>query len=308
MNPRTVMTTLVRREFWEHRGLWAAPLITAGMLVLLTFFTGGRAGGMRISVDGKEAQFLTALSGPAQEKFFGVFIGALLVPQLIVALIVLFFYLLDSLYSERKDRSILFWKSLPVSDSMTVASKAIVALFAVPLMVWALSVLVSVLCTAALAFKVSGTPFAALATWHTGTWMAIQGLLLVNVLLAALWYAPVAAYLLLVSAFARRAVFIWAVMPAAVLTLVEHNTFGTDRVGAFLIYRLGGFFDAMGMGVSGNRNTPPSIQAGVAEVEQIYDKLNALPLLLNIDLWLGLAAAVAMLYGAVRLRRWRDDT
>ena len=71
---------------------------------------------------------VTAISGPAQEKFFGVFIGALLVPQLIVALIVLFFYLLDSLYSERKDRSILFWKSLPVSDSMTVASKAIVAL------------------------------------------------------------------------------------------------------------------------------------------------------------------------------------
>jgi ABC-2 type transport system permease protein len=302
------MTTLVRREFWEHRGLWAAPLITAGMLVLLTFFTGGRAGGLRISVDGKEAQFLTALSGPAQEKFFGVFIGALLVPQLIVALIVLFFYLLDSLYSERKDRSILFWKSLPVSDSMTVASKAIVALFVVPLMVWALSVLVSVLCTLAFGFKVSGTPFAGLADWHTGTWLVMQGLLLVNVLLAALWYAPVAAYLLLVSAFARRAVFLWAVMPAAVLTLVEHNSFGTNHVKAFLAYRLGGFFDAMGMGVDMNRNTPPSAQAGVAEVEQIYDKLNALPLLLNVDLWLGLAVAAAMLYGAVRLRRWRDDT
>jgi ABC-2 type transport system permease protein len=191
---------------------------------------------------------------------------------------------------------------------MTVASKAIVALFVVPLMVWALSVLVSVLCTLAFGFKVSGTPFAGLADWHTGTWLVMQGLLLVNVLLAALWYAPVAAYLLLVSAFARRAVFLWAVMPAAVLTLVEHNSFGTNHVKAFLAYRLGGFFDAMGMGVDMNRNTPPSAQAGVAEVEQIYDKLNALPLLLNVDLWLGLAVAAAMLYGAVRLRRWRDDT
>ena len=154
-----VMTTLVKREFWEHRGLWAAPLVTAGLLVLMTFFTGGSAGAMRIQVNGREAQFLGMMSGPAQEKFFGVFIGALIVPQLVVALVVLFFYLLDSLYSERKDRSILFWKSLPVSDAMTVASKAVVALLAVPLLVWLLSLLVSVLCTAALAsFLISLMP------------------------------------------------------------------------------------------------------------------------------------------------------
>ena len=81
-------------------------------------------------------------------------------------------------------------------------SKACTALVVVPLLVYALSLVVSVLSFAALALKLSGTPYAAIGTWHTGAWLAVQGTLLLNLLVASLWYAPVAAFLLLVSAWA----------------------------------------------------------------------------------------------------------
>ena len=111
MTPTTTFVTLLRREFWEHRALWAAPAAVALLIVLLTVLSGGLTGSpVEIRIDGKEADFIARMSGPEQQKFFGVVVAGLMVPQLLVAMVVLFTYLLDSLYSERKDRSILFWK------------------------------------------------------------------------------------------------------------------------------------------------------------------------------------------------------
>jgi len=304
MNSRS-FPMLVRREFWEHRGLLWAPVGTALMLVVLAFLGRAATGGLQINVDGREADFLTAMAGAAQLKFFGVFIGALLVPQLVVALIVLFFYLLDCLYTERRDRSILFWKSMPVSDAATVLSKACTALVVVPLLVYVLSLVVSVLSFAALALKLSGTPYAAIGTWHTGAWLAVQGTLLLNLLVASLWYAPVAAFLLLVSAWAPRAVLLWASLPPVLLMIAERTALGTAEIAAFLGYRLTAYFEAIG--AAGARAASPDTAAQVAVIGDLYNRISVAPLLANIDLWLGVVAAAVMLWGAIRLRRWRDD-
>ena len=132
--------TLIRRELWEHRGLVWAPLLTAALLVVVTFF-GSRVGGVDINFDDDESIFFADLAEnpAAQIQLFAVWTSSLMVPQLLVALLVIFFYLLDALYSERKDRSILFWKSLPVSDAATVGAKFMVAAFLMPIWVWALS-------------------------------------------------------------------------------------------------------------------------------------------------------------------------
>ncbi len=307
MSPTTTFLTLLRREFWEHRGLLYAPLAVAVMLVLFTVVSSGMPrGSMSITVNGDGADFVAAMSGPEQFKFFGIVVAGLMVTQLLVAMVVTFFYLLDSLYSERKDRSILFWKSLPVSDTMTVVSKAAVALVAVPLIVYALSLLVSVVVFGVMAVKFSGTTLAPLVHWHTFGWLALQGVLLLNIVVAALWYAPVVAALLMVSAAARRATVLWAVVPPLILTLVERSTLGSDHVPRFIAYRLIGFFDAMGVG--GTRPAPSSAADQVERVSALYDRINAAPLLLNVDLWLGVAAAIGLLAVAIRLRRWRDDT
>jgi ABC-2 type transport system permease protein len=118
--------------------LWVAPLVVAAVLIVVTALSGGVhiSGDARVQIDGEAVDFINGITPERAVKLFGVLIAGLYVPQLIVMLIVLGFYLLDSLYSERKDRSILFWKSLPVSDAHTVASKALVALVVVPLGVW----------------------------------------------------------------------------------------------------------------------------------------------------------------------------
>jgi len=307
MSPTTTFITLLRREFWEHRGLLYAPLAVALMLVVFTLLGGGMPrGSVEIHLDGNGAHFVSAMSGPQQRKFFGIVVAGLLVPQLLVAMVVTFFYLLDSLYSERKDRSILFWKSLPVSDAMTVASKAAVALVAVPLIVYVLSLVVSLVVFGVMGLKYSGTELGPLVQWHTLEWFALQGVLLLNIVVAALWYSPVVAALLMISAAARRATVLWAVVPPLILGLVERSTLGTDYVPRFIGYRLTGFFDAMGMGMG--RPVQASTAEQVERVATLYEKINAAPLLLNVDLWLGVAAAIALLAIAIRLRRWRDDT
>jgi len=307
MNLSTPFMTLLRREFWEHRSLWAAPVAVAAIIVLLTLVGGGFNGGpVHLHLDGKGAEFVERMSGPEQGKFFGVVVASLLVPQLVVAMIVLFSYLLDALYSERKDRSILFWKSLPVSDAMTVASKATMALLVVPLLVFALSMIVSVLVFLVLQLRLSGTMLAPMVSWHTGSWLMLQGVLLVNILIAALWYSPIAAALLVISAAVRRATVLWAVLPPMALGLLERSVLGTSHVFAFLGYRFTGFFDSTG----GSMDRGPAATAAeqAQHIDQIYAQIAATPLLTNVDLWLGVAAAVALLAIAVRLRRWRDDT
>jgi ABC-2 type transport system permease protein len=307
VSPTRTFVTLVRRELWEHRALVYAPLAVAVLfVVILASLTYGMVEGPgAVRIDGKEIDFVAAMTGENQRKFFSIVISSMILPQLLVALVVVFFYLLDSLYSERKDRSILFWKSLPVSDAMTVASKAFVALIVVPMVVYVAALLSGLIALVITRFKVAGTPFEPMFTWHTADWFVVQGALLLNLVIAALWYLPIAAALLLISVAARRAATLWAILPPLILTIVERSTLGTQRVFAFLVYRFTGYFDAMGADFE--RAPAPTSSARVERVSELYDQIIALPLFANIDLWLGVAAGLAMLALAARLRRWRDD-
>lgn len=296
--------TLIRREFWEHRGLVWAPLITAGLLIAVTFF-GSRVGGIDINLETEESTFFAELARnpAAQMQLFAVWNSSLMIPQLLVALIVVFFYLLDALYSERKDRSILFWKSLPVSDAATVGAKFTVAALLMPVWVWALSLVSGLLIFLIVKAIVVGTPLAPLGVWHGSAWLLVQGILLQNLLIATLWYAPVAAWLLLVSVFAKRSPFLWAVLPPLLLVILESVAFDSTRVLAFIGYRLTGFFDSLQAGLMRSDDEAPSVQS----IAEAYDALSAAPLLTNPSLWLGVIAAALLLAVTVRVRRWRDD-
>jgi ABC-2 type transport system permease protein len=308
MNRLATFATLVRREIWEHRALVYAPLVVALLLVLsLSSLTNGMVdGATSIRVDGRDIDFVGALTGENQRKFFSIAVSSMLIPQLLVALVVVFFYLLDSLYSERKDRSILFWKSLPVSDASTVGSKAFVALIVVPFVVYLTAMVAGLVILGITKLKVAGTPFEPMFEWHMLDWLRVQAALLVNILVAALWYLPVAAALLLISVAARRAVILWAILPPFILFIVERSTLGTQRVFDFLAYRFTGFFTAVGTEFGRGAARPSTDR--MARISVIYDRIDALPLLANVDLWLGVAAGIAMLALAARLRRWRDDT
>ena len=275
INTTRPFLTLVRRELWEHRGLIWAPLAMALTIIVLSLLGAAQD----ITLPG----VVVVRDADEQRDFLSTLMIGLLVPQLLAGLVVVFFYLLDGLFTERRDRSILFWKSLPVSDTKTVLSKLFVALVAMPLWIWALSLLVGLVVFGVLAAKVSNTPAAALGTWHGEDWLVLQATLLGKLAVAALWYLPVAGWLLLVSVLAKRAPFLWATLPFLVLSLAERIALGTNVMGALVAQRLFGFREEVAL-------------------------MSEFPLLASPDLWVGVAIGAARVYAAIRVRQRSDDS
>ena len=275
--------TLVRRELWEHGGLVWAPLAMALTIIVVSLVSVMVKGS--VDIDLGEDRPLPELFGDAEKQrgIFSLVMAGLVWPQLLVAFVVVFFYLLDGLFTERRDRSILFWKSLPVSDTKTVLSKLFVALVAMPLWSWALSLVVGLVVFGVLATQVSGTPAAGLGTWHGGTWLMVQATMLGKMAIAALWYLPVAGWLLLVSVLAKRAPFLWATLPFLVLSLSERIALGSNEVGALVAQRLFGFREEVSL-------------------------MGEFPLLASPDLWIGVAVGAALVYAAIRVRQRSDDS
>ena len=135
---------LLKREYWEERrGLLWSQVTVAGILIVLSIFGIIAAEVARVRMGG-DIHFVSggdlsqALQNAASHNSeglaqavsgmmwtFGLFAGVVLSFKL-------FFYLLGALYEDRKDRSILFWKSLPVSDTATVLSKVVTAILVMP--------------------------------------------------------------------------------------------------------------------------------------------------------------------------------
>ena len=299
------MLTLLKREVWEHPALWIAPLVVTVALLIGAIF--GRAYGPRtmpISI-GNVSEHLQSARTVATTMLVLIYGGL----QYFVMSCVLWFYATACLYNERRDRSILFWKSMPVSDAKTVLSKFLIAFAAVPLYVYVVTLLSTLVAAGIFAIRgFSGS--VPLDLWDAAAWVRAQGFALELLVFAALWYAPLVAYLLLVSAWARRNVQLWALSPFVPI-IVERIAFGTHYLSTWLVYRLlpgwqsqwEQWFERLFTGPFYNSSGGSSISRG-----QIFAGMEPLRGFENIDLWIGLAVAAALLFAAVRVRRYRDDT
>jgi len=306
---------LIRREIWEHRSLVWVPYVSATLTMVAALVGSNILGSIQINIDGDwrsaeqigESFFFKALATDVatQSKLMSIWISAIGLPVIFVTSIVLYFYLIDSLYVERKERSILFWKSLPVSDAATVMSKVVTALVAIPIWVWLVSLVMGLLTFAIVALKVSGTLLAPLANFHLGAWLVTQLTLLQNLFIAGLWYAPLAGWLLLISVWAKRAPFLWAISPGFV-ALFEEIVFDTNYVIRLISFRLTHYLEEVSVVWDNKGGT--SIEASINAVQNAYSHLSAAPLLGELHLYTGLLAAAALILAAIRLRRWRDDT
>jgi len=277
MNTRAMYWS-VRRELWENRSIYIAPLAVAVVMVFGFFIAA-----------------IAALSGNAvkhhlqPDKLAQPF-NFVAVLMMATTFIVAIFYCLDALYGERRDRSSLFWKSMPVSDVTTVLSKAAIPLVVLPLITFVLTIvaqLVMLLLGSAVAL-IKGQSAAAL--WTTLPWFQMSGMLLYHLLsVHSLYYAPIFGWLLLVSAWAKRAPILWAVLPLFAIGIVEKIAFNTSYLGAVLASRISGGARDEGM------------QSGV----MMLGHFNLGEFLSSPGLWIGLALTAAFLAGAVRLRRDR---
>jgi ABC-2 type transport system permease protein len=204
--------------------------------------------------------------------------------------IVALFYCLEALHGERRDRSILFWKSLPVSDRMTVISKAAIPLVVLPLLTFAITVLTQATMLLINGVVLMGNGLSVATLWAQlslpQTWLM---LLYHLVAIHALWYAPIFGWLLLVSAWARRLAIIWASLPLLAIALVEKIAFNTSHFAAMLGDRIGGGAEAVTMPGGSPMDSMTQLTPG--------------HFLASAGLWIGLAMTAAFLAGAVRLRR-----
>jgi len=294
------MLVLIRREFWEHRALWITPLIVGGLLVLTAFPI--RLGN-NVVFGAHPADFASAQN---RLGMFTLILWGQSLPQYLVMVIVVSFYLLDCLYQERKDRSILFWKSMPVSDAHTVISKLLVAVVVVPLGVYLTAMVSGALFQAIWAARTaSGSLPHITVGWDTVAWLKVQALMLYGLIVSMLWYAPMAAFLLLVSAWARKNVFLWATLPPVIAIIVERAAFGTRYTADLLKYRSWtGIWDAL-------LEQPITPEMGHGQVVSLADLFDNIPMskaFVNVDLWLGLVVAALFVFAAIRIRRYRDDT
>lgn len=123
--------------------------------------------------------------------------------------------------------------------------------------------------------------------------MRLNGYLIVDIFVLALWFAPVAAYQLLISAAVPRAPFVFTLLPPLALIFGERAFFGTWHIGEFIGHRLGAvrFGSRPGHGV-----------------QDVIDVLNALPLLGRLELWIGVLVAAAVLVLTIRIRRHQADS
>jgi ABC-2 type transport system permease protein len=275
----------LRRELWENRSIYLAPLGVAAFAVVALVIHG-------ITMPSHVPGLLGDDPATRQSASVTYRIAALL--MLMSAFVVGAFYSLEALNGERRDRAILFWKSLPVSDRTTVLAKAAVPLAVLPLVTFAAVVAmhVTLMLLSVVALTVRGDGMATL--WHALQPFRMWTTLLYAVACIALWHAPIYAFLLLVSGWARRTAALWAVLPVLALGVLEKVTMDTSHVRAFVTDRLIGWY--------GHAFAPRAEHVPFGPLTPLTPgRLLATP-----ELWIGLAAAAVFLAVAVRLRRYRE--
>ncbi len=276
----------VRRELWENRSIYMAPAAVAAVVLL-----GLLVGSINLH---RAAHVLTTLDASKRAIAMAVpFEGAAAI-ILVASFIVGFFYCLGALQSERRDRSILFWKSLPVSDLTTVLAKAALPLVVLPVVTFLVIVATQLIILAvSLAILPSiGLPATALWTQFPvlNSWLDLAYLLIC----LALWHAPIWGWLMLVSGWARRATFLWAVGPPLAIVIFERLAFGTGYVDALLRYRIkGGLTEAF---------TGPVGGSGAA-IDSVHP--DPIGFLSSPGLWTGLIVAAGLFAAVVWQRRYR---
>ncbi|MEM9322733.1 MAG: hypothetical protein AAGA41_07855 [Pseudomonadota bacterium] len=299
---------LLQREIWEHKALYYAPLAVAGLLVFgfVVSFVTALAQGMPFDV----AVVTLELTGAP----FSVTGGAAIlgIPFLFLNLVlgvVVFLYGIDALYAERKDKSILFWRSMPVTDTETVISKLITAVVAAPLITTAVVIATQVvlLVLVSLVLLIGGgspvelllAPLPFIRLWFLFLWILLT---------SSIWFAPVVAWFLLCSAFAKRSVLIWVFVPWIVLGMLESIVMRTGQVWQLIGERfsfaaISGLDFPAGINVDDDAALEALIKSGDFDVLGVIAPIKFLT---DPGLWGGLIVTAIFLAGAVYCRRFRS--
>jgi len=298
---------LIKRELWEHRSIYVTPaaisvIVTLGVLAML-MLASGFAKELDMAIFGAQN-----IAGDAERRaaLTGFFVGTSWV-FLVALMFLTVFYSLDSLYAERKDKSILFWRSMPATDAETVISKLLTAAVVIPSMtavgIW-VTHLVNLIVTSIWVSAKGGD--ASVLVWGSisllDNWLAA----LIVVVASGLWMSPFIAWFLFVSTWAKRMPILMAFMPPIVLGLLE-----------WIVFRTRYFFTTIG---ERGDMTPLFHSLSLErffEEEQWHNGVQNISLLEHMDLvgfvtdagfWSGILVCGILTTAAIYVRRYRDDS
>lgn len=328
---------LLQREFWENKGgfLWA-PLIAGAIFLLFNLMAGGVGEMMlnkvdpakQIEIDGQHMRLDAFNLGMVTDKMdaeqlrqlsdavnVGLYVSTSW--ALLVMAFVVFFYCLGSLYDERKDRSVLFWKSLPVSDAQTVLSKVASATLVAPILAVAAGVLTMfgfMLVVSIFIAVHGGNPFRLL--WGAGDPLSVIGHLVAAIPLYALWALPTVGWLMLCSAWAKSKPFLWAIMIPLFAGIfvswfdvmqvfdMESGWFWRNVVGRALTSAIpGSWADYMHIAQTGGGVKAVGANMTLGQLMNLRTLYSPMA---TSQMWIGVLAGAAMIYGAIQLRRRRE--
>jgi ABC-2 type transport system permease protein len=315
---------LVKREFWEHRGgfIWA-PVITGLVFLLLNLMGivsgevfGSRHGFNLGSLDGQDlAAKIHSLDVHQIQEVGATLDLAMLSSSGLISVVfafVVFFYCLGALYDDRRDRSFLFWKSLPISDTSTVLSKVIAAGLIAPIAVVICGVLtgLAMLIMFSIALSFHGVSvWSLLVLAHP---FQMIGFLIGSIPLYLLWALPTVGWLMLCSSWARTKPFLWAVViPVALGVMISwFNLLGTEGFRSAWYWReiVARILFSVFPGGWLQHSASTELGKDPASIGHFFSLTNSYAVLGTADIWIGAAAGIAMLAGAVWFRRWRDDS
>ena len=301
---------LVRRELWEHRSILIVPLVIAVIESLGSLVT-------QVTVSGAGQAIDVALLGASslgeneRSAMLNVFLTSFSFLFVLAMGILMIFYALDALYAERKDKSILFWRSLPVTDAETVVSKLAVALLLIPAVTFAMiavtHLVVLTITSIWVGFRGADASF---LIWQAAPLLDNWGTTFVVVLALALWVSPFVGWFLFVSAFTKRSPFLIAFLPLVVVPMLESIVLRSWNFGAMLLARapfnvpiFGGVSDE-GFIFDDEEELLELAETGVS----FFSLIDVGRFLTDIDVWIGLIVCGLLCFGAVYVRRFRDES
>ena len=315
---------LLKREYWEHRGgFYWAPIWVSGIMLLLTVLGIIAAEGASSRFEIRSGIHWDELAAHLSKGDFvhagmGLDVAYVALAGLLCVVLfsVLFFSLLGALYDDRRDRSVLFWKSLPVSDTATVLSKVAAAVLLAPL----ISFLVATVAYVALLVVVGIwtlfhglNPLPAIAASHT---LGLFWRMLLTLPVDALLALPTVGWLLFWSAYARSKPFLWAVL-VPLFAFIANSWIGMMGLPSIsrrfmleeLIGRLlFGIFPGQWLNDKNPAFIDPEHAFERGNMLSLLDPSNVYGLLATPGIWIGAAAGIAMIAAAVWLRRSRIET
>jgi ABC-2 type transport system permease protein len=298
---------LVKREIWEHRSLYITPAVVGLVLTLAVMTAFVFASGYQHIVD-MGIVGAQNMVGDAERRaaMFALLMGNT-APFLFAGVILTIFYCLDSLYAERKNKSILFWRSLPITDAETVISKLLTAMVAIPLIALAVIIVthlvVLILTSLYVSFQGGSSVF---LIWKSAPVFDVWAGMLVFMLLLPIWYSPFIGWFLFVSAWTKRSPLLMAFLPLVVVPTLEYWVLRTHVIWDAIQTR----FEQLPMfrGIDPERLFDEHDFIGDAELVSLVAYIDIGKFLTSPAMWAGVVVCGLFITAAIYVRRYRDDS